>query len=184
VDAALYTVVKVLIEGIILVIVILFLFLGDVRSSLIVVGTLILTPLITFMAMNHFGISANLMSLGGLAIAIGLMVDGSVVVVENAFHQLGHRPGESKIRVVLEAATEVGTPVLFGVGIIILVFLPLMTLEGMEGKMFGPLAMTIAIALFVSLVLSLTLSPVMCSYILKGGSGEDTRMIQAINKPY
>ena len=184
VDAALYTVVKVLIEGIILVIVILFLFLGDVRSSLIVVGTLILTPLITFMAMNHFGISANLMSLGGLAIAIGLMVDGSVVVVENAFHQLGHRAGESKIRVVLEAATEVGTPVLFGVGIIILVFLPLMTLEGMEGKMFGPLAMTIAIALFVSLVLSLTLSPVMCSYILKGGSGEDTRMIQAIKKPY
>lgn len=184
VDAALYTVVKVLIEGIILVIVILFLFLGDVRSSLIVVGTLILTPLITFMAMNHFRISANLMSLGGLAIAIGLMVDGSVVVVENAFHQLGHRPGESKIRVVLEAATEVGTPVLFGVGIIILVFLPLMTLEGMEGKMFGPLAMTIAIALFVSLVLSLTLSPVMCSYILKGGSGEDTRMIQAIKKPY
>ena len=184
VDAALHTVVKVLIEGIILVIVILFLFLGDVRSSLIVVGTLVLTPLITFMAMNYFGISANLMSLGGLAIAIGLMVDGSVVVVENAFHQLGHRPGESKIRVVLEAATEVGTPVLFGVGIIILVFLPLMTLEGMEGKMFGPLAMTIAIALFVSLVLSLTLSPVMCSYILKGGSGEDTRMIQAIKKPY
>lgn len=184
VDAALNTVVKVLIEGIILVIVILFLFLGDVRSSLIVVGTLILTPLITFMAMNHFGISANLMSLGGLAIAIGLMVDGSVVVVENAFHQLGHRAGESKIRVVLEAATEVGTPVLFGVGIIILVFLPLMTLEGMEGKMFGPLAMTIAIALFVSLVLSLTLSPVMCSYILKGGSGEDTRIIQAIKKPY
>jgi cobalt-zinc-cadmium resistance protein CzcA len=184
VDAALNTVVKVLIEGVILVVIILFLFLGDVRSSLIVVGTLILTPLMTFMAMNYLGISANLMSLGGLAIAIGLMVDGSVVVVENAFHQLGHRQDESKIRVVLEAATEVGTPVLFGVGIIILVFLPLMTLEGMEGKMFGPLAMTIAIALFVSLVLSLTLSPVMCSYILKGGSGEDTRFIQAIKRPY
>jgi cobalt-zinc-cadmium resistance protein CzcA len=184
VDSALHTVVKVLIEGIILVIVILFLFLGDVRSSLIVVGTLILTPLITFMAMNYYGISANLMSLGGLAIAIGLMVDGSVVVVENAFHQLGHRPGESKVRVVLEAATEVGTPVLFGVGIIILVFLPLMTLQGMEGKMFAPLALTIAIALFVSLVLSLTLSPVLCSYMLKGGSGEDTRMIKAMKRPY
>ena len=183
-DAALHTVVKVLIEGIILVIIVLFLFLGDVRSSLIVVGTLILTPLITFMAMNYYGISANLMSLGGLAIAIGLMVDGSVVVVENAFHQLGHRSDESKIRVVLEAAAEVGTPVLFGVGIIILVFLPLMTLEGMEGKMFAPLALTIAIALFVSLILSLTLSPVLCSYILKGGSGEDTRLIQAIKKPY
>ncbi|MEK9939677.1 MAG: efflux RND transporter permease subunit, partial [Methylotenera sp.] len=113
VDAALNTVTKVLIEGIILVILILFLFLGDVRSSVIVVATLILTPLITFMVMNRYGISANLMSLGGLAIAIGLMVDGSVVVVENAFHHLGHRPDESKIRVVLEAAAEVGTPVLF-----------------------------------------------------------------------
>jgi heavy metal efflux system protein len=184
VDAALHTVTKVLIEGIVLVIVILFLFLGDVRSSLIVVGTLILTPLITFMAMNYYGISANLMSLGGLAIAIGLMVDGSVVVVENAFHHLGHRKDESKIRVVFEAAAEVATPVLFGVGIIILVFLPLMTLQGMEGKMFAPLAYTIAIALFVSLVLSLTLTPAMCSFILKGGSGEDTRMIQLIKRPY
>ncbi|MDR5170543.1 efflux RND transporter permease subunit [Methylobacillus sp. Pita2] len=184
VDSALHTVTKVLIEGIILVIIILFLFLGDVRSSLIVVSTLILTPLITFMAMNYYGISANLMSLGGLAIAIGLMVDGSVVVVENAFHHLGHRPGESKVRVVLEAAAEVGTPVLFGVGVIILVFLPLMTLQGMEGKMFAPLALTIAIALFISLVISLTLSPVLCSYILKGGSGEDTRLIQAIKRPY
>ncbi|SDK81075.1 cobalt-zinc-cadmium resistance protein CzcA [Methylophilus rhizosphaerae] len=184
VDAALHTVTKVLIEGIILVIVILFLFLGDVRSSLIVVGTLILTPLITFMVMNHYGISANLMSLGGLAIAIGLMVDGSVVVVENTFHHLGHRHGESKIRIVLEAAAEVATPVLFGVGIIILVFLPLMTLQGMEGKMFAPLAYTIAIALFVSLILSLTLTPALCSYMLKGGSGEDTRLIQAIKRPY
>jgi len=184
VDAALFTVSKVLVEGIILVVLILFLFLGDVRSSVIVVATLILTPLITFMAMNHYDISANLMSLGGLAIAIGLMVDGSVVVVENAFHHLGHRQGESKIRVVLEAASEVATPVLFGVGIIILVFLPLMTLQGMEGKMFAPLALTIAIALFVSLIISLTLSPVLCSYILKGGSGEDTKFIQFIKKPY
>lgn len=184
VDAALHTVTKVLIEGILLVVIILFLFLGDVRSSLIVVGTLILTPLITFMVMNRFGISANLMSLGGLAIAIGLMVDGSVVVVENAFHHLGHRQEESKIRVVLEAAAEVGTPVLFGVGIIILVFLPLMTLQGMEGKMFAPLAFTIAIALLISLILSLTLSPVLCSYMLKGGSGEDTRLIGFIKKGY
>jgi len=184
VDAALFTVTKVLIEGVILVIIILFLFLGDVRSSVIVVATLILTPLITFIAMNQLGISANLMSLGGLAIAIGLMVDGSVVVVENTFHHLGHRKDESKVRIVLEAASEVATPVLFGVGIIILVFLPLMTLQGMEGKMFAPLALTIAIALFVSLVISLTLSPVLCSYILKGGSGEDTKFIQFIKTPY
>lgn len=184
VDAALGTVTKVLIEGIILVIAILFIFLGDARSSLIVVATLILTPLITFMVMNHLHISANLMSLGGLAIAIGLMVDGSVVVVENTFHHLGHRKNESKVRVVFEAASEVATPVLFGVGIIILVFLPLMTLEGMEGKMFGPLAYTIAIALFVSLVLSLTMTPALCSYALKGGNGEDTRFIKAIKRPY
>ena len=126
--------------------------LKDVRSSLIVVMTLLLTPLITFIAMNYLGISANLMSLGGLTIAIGLMVDGSVVVVENTFHRLGHDKTNSKLRVVLESATEVGKPVLFGVGIIILVFIPLMTLTGMEGKMFSPLAVTIAIALYTFIV--------------------------------
>jgi cobalt-zinc-cadmium resistance protein CzcA len=187
VDAALDTVIKVLIEGVLFVIVVLFLFLGDVRSSLIVISTLVLTPLLTFMVMNKFGISANLMSLGGLAIAIGLMVDGSVVVVENAFARLshGHSEGEhNKIRVIFEAVKEVAVPVIFGVGIIILVFLPLMTLEGMEGKMFAPLAYTIAIALAVSLVLSLTLTPVLCTYVLKGGSEEDTRLIRALKRPW
>ncbi|MBI5861341.1 MAG: efflux RND transporter permease subunit [Rhodocyclales bacterium] len=188
VDAALKTVIKVLIEGIFLVVIVLFLFLGDVRSSLTVVATLVLTPLLTFMAMNHYGISANLMSLGGLAIAIGLMVDGSVVVVENAFAHLGRRQeDESRIRVIFGAVKEVATPVIFGVGIIILVFLPLMTLQGMEGKMFAPLAYTIAIALFVSLVLSLTLTPVLSSYLLKvaPGQGEhDTKLITAIKRPY
>jgi heavy metal efflux system protein len=152
VNSAMSTVAKVLAEGIILVIVILFIFLGDVRSSLIVVATLVLTPLLTFMAMNQIGLSANLMSLGGLAIAIGLMVDGAVVVVENAFARLGDpaNKDEPKSRVILKAAAEVGKPVLYGVGIIILVFLPLLSLEGMEGKMFAPLAMTIAIALAIS----------------------------------
>ncbi len=186
VDAALHTVVKVLIEGIFLVIVVLFLFLGDVRSSLIVVASLILTPLLTFMVMNHYGISANLMSLGGLAIATGLIVDGSVVVVENAFGRLAENKGRgmSRVRVVLEAAEEVATPVAFGVGIIILVFLPLMTLQGMEGKMFAPLAFTIAIALFVSLILSLTLTPVLCSYLLVGKDEHDTRLVALAKKPY
>jgi cobalt-zinc-cadmium resistance protein CzcA len=186
VNAAMLNVAKVLIEGIILVVIVLFVFLGDVRSSLIVVATLILTPLLTFLTMNHYGISANLMSLGGLAIAIGIMVDGSVVVVENTFAKLGERlkNGESKNRIVLEAATEVGTPVLFGVGIIILVFMPLLGLEGMEGKMFGPLAMTIAIALTISLVLSFTLSPVMCSYLLKGGADHDTKFVSKLKTPY
>src|SRR5215813_12279308 len=90
VDAALHTVTKVLEEGIVLVVIVLFLFLGDLRSSAIVIATLILTPVLTFAVMNRYGISANLMSLGGLAIAIGLMVDGSVVVVENVFGKLSH----------------------------------------------------------------------------------------------
>ncbi|MDD4928017.1 MAG: efflux RND transporter permease subunit [Gallionella sp.] len=186
VDAALHTVVKVLIEGVVLVIIVLFLFLGDVRSSLVVVASLVLTPLITFIVMNHYGLSANLMSLGGLAIATGLIVDGSVVVVENAFQRLAENKGRglSRVRVVLEAATEVGTPVIFGVSIIILVFLPLMTLQGMEGKMFAPLAFTIAIALFVSLVLALTLTPVLCSYLLVGKEEHDTRLVALIKKPY
>ena len=189
VDAALWTVTKVLLEGVLLVVVVLFLFLGDVRSSLIVVGTLILTPLLTFMAMNYLGISANLMSLGGLAIAIGLMVDGSVVVVENAYLQLGRaaKTGESPTRIILRAVVEVATPVIFGVGIIILVFLPLMTLQGMEGKMFAPLAYTIAIALGISLILSLTLTPVMSTYMLKPPAHDgdhDTRLIAAMKQRY
>ena len=136
--------------------------------------------------MNRYGISANLMSLGGLAIAIGIMVDGSVVVVENTFAKLGERlkAGESKNRIILEAASEVGKPVLFGIGIIILVFMPLLSLEGMEGKMFAPMAITIAIALAISLILSFTLSPVLCSYILKGGSEDDTKVVKKLRAPY
>ncbi|MFN3325426.1 MAG: efflux RND transporter permease subunit [Bryobacteraceae bacterium] len=184
VDSALWTVERVLMEGVVLVVVILFLFLGDLRSSLIVIATLALTPLMTFMVMNHFGLSANLMSLGGLAIAIGLMIDGSVVVVENVFAKLGHCNGRNRMQVVLDAVLEVGTPVIFGIGIIILVFLPLMTLEGMEGKMFAPLAYTIAIALAISLMLSLTLSPVLSAYLLKGGAEHETLLLRMLKRPY
>ncbi len=184
VDAALHTVISVLEEGIVLVVIVLFLFLGDLRSSVIVIGTLILTPLLTFMVMNHYGLSANLMSLGGLAIAIGLMVDGSVVVVENVFSKLGHSPGQSRLKIVRDAVMDVATPVVFGVGIIILVFLPLMTLQGMEGKMFAPLAYTIAIALAISLVLSLTLSPVLAYFLLKGGAEHDTIVVRLLKRPY
>ncbi|HEY0263747.1 MAG TPA: CusA/CzcA family heavy metal efflux RND transporter [Granulicella sp.] len=192
VDAAIHTVTEVLAEGVVFVVVILFLFLGDLRSSLIVSANLLLTPLLTFLVMNRIGLSANLMSLGGLAIAIGLMVDGSVVVVENVFARLSHARSDShghpervsKLQVILDAVQEVATPTLFGVTIIILVFLPLMTLEGMEGKLFSPLAYTIAIALAISLVLSLTLSPVLSSYLLKPGSEEDTWLVRWLRKPY
>jgi cobalt-zinc-cadmium resistance protein CzcA len=184
VDAALGTVGRVLIEGIVLVVIVLFLFLGDLRSSIIVIATLLLTPALTFLIMNRYGMSANLMSLGGLAIAIGLMVDGSVVVVENVFAKLGQNPRADRGRLIYEAVMEVGTPVVFGICIIILVFLPLMTLEGMEGKMFAPLAYTIAIALGISLILSLTLSPVLSSYILRGGSEHDTFLVRWLKAPY
>jgi len=185
VDAALQTVTRVLMEGIVLVVVILALYLGDLRSSLIVIATLILTPALTFVAMNQFNLSANLMSLGGLAIAIGLMVDGSVVVVENVFSRLSTNPAESRLKSVAIAVNEVGTPVVFGICIIILVFLPLMTLEGMEGKMFAPLAYTIAIALAISLVLSLTLSPVLSFYLLKPKHGDhDTFLVRLTKRPY
>ncbi|WP_316156882.1 efflux RND transporter permease subunit [Cupriavidus sp. BIC8F] len=185
VDSALWTVTKVLLEGVVLVVIVLFLFLGDVRSSVIVLATLVLTPLLTFMVMNEVGLSANLMSLGGLAIAIGLMVDGSVVVVENAFERLGHKePGLTKTEILVKAVQEVATPVIVGVGIIILVFLPLMTLSGMEGKMFAPLAFTISIALAISLFLSLTLSPVLSSFLLKGGAEHDTHVIAFMKRHY
>ena len=186
VDAALWTVGKVLMEGIFLVVVVLFIFLGDVRSSLIVVATLIIAPLTTFIVMNQQGLSANLMSLGGLAIAIGLMVDATVVVVENVYHRLG-KAGSSmgeRVRTILDATREVATPTIFGITIIILVFLPLMTLQGIEGKMFAPLAFTIAIALAVSLIVSLVLSPVLCSYFLKGGADHDTRVIAFLKGHY
>ncbi len=184
VDASLWMVGKVLIEGIILVVVVLFIFLGDLRSSLVVIATLVITPLVTFMVMNKIGLSANLMSLGGLAIAIGLMVDGTVVVVENVFHKLGHAAPGERMRIVLEGTLEVAKPTIYGISIIILVFLPLMTLTGMEGKTFSPLALTIAIALAVSLAVSLLLSPALCSYILKGGADHDTPPIAFMKRHY
>ena len=184
VDASLWMVGKVLIEGVILVVIVLLIFLGDIRSSLVVIATLIITPLVTFMIMNRIGLSANLMSLGGLAIAIGLMVDATVVVVENVFHKIGHAPKNERLNVVLQATLDVAKPTIYGISIIILVFLPLMTLTGMEGKMFAPLALTIAIALAVSLVVSLILSPALCSYILKGGSDHDTRPIAWMKRHY
>lgn len=184
VDAAIHTVTEVLEEGIVLVVIVLFLYLGDLRSSLIVSANLLLTPLLTFLIMNRIGLSANLMSLGGLAIAIGLMVDGSVVVVENVFARLSHGSRLTRLHLVRDAVAEVATPVIFGVLIIVLVFLPLMTLEGTEGKMFAPLAYTIAIALLISLALSLTLSPALSMFWLKGGSEQDTRFVRWLRTPY
>lgn len=186
VDGALSTVQTTLMESLILVIVVLSIFLGTVRTSFVVCFTLIITPLITFLVMNHYGMPANLMSLGGLTIALGMMVDPTVVVVENIYQRLGEAKdtGKSKFDVIVDAVAEVGTPVIFGLIVTVLVFLPLMTLEGMEGKTFSPLAVTISISLFIALLVSLLLSPVLCDYLLKGGSEQDTKVIAVLKKGY
>ena len=183
---ALHTVYKSLTEGVALVVIVLFLFLGNIRSALIVVGTLVLAPLATFIVMGQIGLTANLMSLGGLAIAIGMIVDGSVVVVENVYRHLSHHSAAAipRVQLVTHAVKEVGQPVVFGILIIIIVFLPLLSLSGMEGKMFKPLAYTIMIALLVSLVLSLTLSPVLCSLVLRQGSEEDPWILRQTKRLY
>lgn len=186
VEKCLETVTKALQEGGIFVVIVLFLFLGNVRSALIVAVTLPIAALITFIAMKQIGLSANLMSLGGLSIAIGMMADGTVVMVENIFRYLSEKKStkENRAHIILEAANEVSKPIVFGIIIIIIVFLPLFTLQGMEGKMFSPMAYTISIALFASLVLSLTLSPVLCSLFLKGGSEKDVFIIRWLKKFY
>ncbi len=186
ITAALNTVYKALLEGIVLVILILFLFLGNVRSALIVTAALVITPLTTFIVMDQAGLTANLMSLGGLVIAIGMMVDGSVVIVENVYRHLSGRHKEEMDRkeLIIRAAKEVGQPVIIGILIIIIVFLPILSLQGMEGKMFKPLAYTIMIALLISLILSLTLSPVLCSLVLKRGSERETILIRWAKRLY
>ena len=174
ISAALKTVYKALAEGIVLVVIVLFLFLGDTRSALIVAATLTVTPLVTFFVMDQFGLTANLMSLGGLAIAIGMMVDASVVVVENVHRHLSdpHHQGLPRQSIILNAGREVARPVVFGIMIIIIVFMPILSFEGMEGKMFKPMAYTIMIALMVSLILSITLSPVLCQLSLRAGHSD------------
>jgi cobalt-zinc-cadmium resistance protein CzcA len=137
--------------------------------------------------MQRLGLSANLMTLGGLAIAIGEIADGSLVVVENVYRHLAannRSPQKSKLEVILQATKEVGRPILFGILIISVVFLPLMTLHGMEGKMFAPLAYTLVIALLASVVVTLTLSPVLCSILLRGDHPEETRLTLWMKQRY
>lgn len=179
VDRAMHTVSEALLEGGVLVLLVLMLFLGNIRSALIVTLVLPLSALVAFIMLNAFGYSANLMSLGGLAIGIGMIVDGAVVMTENIFRHLAEDHGKRNIvEVVRESALEVARPIVFGISIITVVFLPLFTLEGFEGKMFAPLAFTIAAALAGSLVLSLTLVPVLSTFILKGKLSEkDTWLV-------
>jgi cobalt-zinc-cadmium resistance protein CzcA len=179
VKRAIGTVSQALGEAIVLVVILLVLFLGNMRAAMVVAITLPLAVLITFILMQQFGMSANLMSLGGLAIAIGMLVDAAVVVVENIISHLAvTRQHVSPLHVIYRAVKEVIVPVSAGVAIIIIVFLPLMTLQGLEGKLFIPVALTIVFALAASLLLSLTIIPVLASFLLKGGSHEDPWLVR------
>ncbi|MBA8885771.1 efflux RND transporter permease subunit [Dokdonella fugitiva] len=188
VNAAVGTAVRALIEGSLLVAVILFLFLGELRSALVVVIALPLAMLIAFICMEQVGLSANLMSLAGLAIGIGMMVDGAVVMVENAFRIMAERKAHGqpvdRTAAVLAAAREVASPIAFAIGIIIVVFLPLFSLQGLEGKMFKPMAFNISFAMAGSLILALTLIPVLAALVLKPKEEKDTRLVAFLKRHY
>jgi len=188
VEKAVNTAVSALVEGSILVAIVLFLFLGEIRSAVVVIAALPLAMLIAFIFMYEAGLSANLMSLAGLAVGIGMMVDGAVVMVENAFRIMAERleSGEpvDKTSAVLTAAREVANPIAFAIMIIIVVFLPLFALEGLEGKLFKPMAFNISFAMAGSLVLTLTLIPVLAAIILKPKEERDTWLVRVIQKRY
>jgi len=188
VEKAVSTATNALIEGSILVAIILFLFLGELRSAIVVITALPLAMLIAFIFMDVAGLSANLMSLSGLAIGIGMMVDGAVVMVENSFRVMAERreAGETVNRTsaVLEAAREVANPISFAILIIIVVFLPLFSLEGLEGKLFKPMAFNISFAMAGSLILTLTIIPVLAALILKPKEERDTFLAAWIKKRY
>jgi len=187
VDKAVDTVLHALLEAIALVIILLILFLGNLRAALVVALALPLAALFTFILMNTMGMSANLMSLGGLAIAIGMLVDAAVVVVENLITHLAHAEKAQRLprlHVIYRATREVAGPVVSGILIIIIVFLPLLTLQGLEGKLFTPVALTIVFALSGSLVLSLTVIPVIASYLLKEVSHEEPWLPRQLQKLY
>ncbi len=168
VEACVKTVTNALIQGVFLVALVLLVFMGGVRPSIVVALSIPFSIFFAFILMNVFGISANLMSLGGLAIAIGMMVDATIVMVDNVDSMLlKANPAEPKIHVVARACNEVGRPIAFAISIIIIVFLPLFTLQGVEGKMFRPLAYTVALAMFGSLLFAVLLAPVFSQLLMK-----------------
>ena len=187
VDRAVHTVGKALLEAVVLVLALLLAFLGNLRAAIVVALMLPLSALGTFVLMRQFGLSANLMSLGGLAIAIGMLVDGAVVVIENVETALAGGDRARRVpllHLVYRASREVAAPVTSGIAIIIIVFLPLLSLQGLEGKLFGPVALTIVFALAVSLVLSLTLVPVLASWLLRTAPAHEPWLVRQLGRAY
>ena len=183
VQRAIGTVAKALAEATVLVLVLLLLFLGNLRAALVVALILPLSALATFVLMQQWGLSANLMSLGGLAIAIGLLVDAAVVVVENIEARQAEL-GISRLHTFYRATLEVATPVSAGMVVIMIVFLPLLTLQGLEGKLFGPVALTIVFALGASLLLSFTVIPVFASVALRSGHHATPWLVRKLEAGY
>ncbi len=175
-----------LLEGAILITLVLLLFLGNVRSALIVVMTLPFCVLIASLMMGVEKLSANLMSLGGIAIAIGMLADGSIVMVENIHRHLSEKKDveQNKFGVILQAAHEVGRPITFAILIIVLVFLPLFTLQGVEGKLFSPMAFTISFALLGSILAALVVVPVLSMYLLRGHAGKEFILVRKLKQGY
>ncbi|HQR03602.1 MAG: efflux RND transporter permease subunit [Proteobacteria bacterium] len=187
VERAVGTVAKALLEAIVLVLLLLLAFLGNLRAALVVAIALPLAALSTFILMESAGLSANLMSLGGLAIAIGLLVDAAVVVVENVETQLARQDALARLpraHLVFRAVREVAVPVVSGIAIIVIVFLPLLTLEGLEGKLFIPVALAIVFALSSSLVLALTVVPTLSSLLLRQGPAHPPWLMQKLEALY
>jgi len=187
INKAVWTVEKALLEAFVLIIIILFLFLMNVRAATLVLLSVPISVLSALAVMQHYGISANLMSLGGLAIAIGMMVDGSVVMVENIFKHLEKtQSGDHGIALrITEASREVVRPVLFAVLIILLVFTPLFSLEGVEGKMFTPMALSICFAMFASLLVAIFVMPVLATYAFtKGVVHKESPVLAPISRAY
>jgi cobalt-zinc-cadmium resistance protein CzcA len=183
------TVTAALLQGIVLVVLVLLVFMGGIRPSIVVALSIPFSIFFAFILMNIYEISANLMSLGGLAIAIGMMVDGTIVMVENVDQRLRESSeSESRMHVIARACSEVARPILFAIAIIIIVFLPLFTLQGVEGKTFKPLAYTVALAMGGSLIFAILLSPVIASLLMHRPKGEnaakESLVVRMLLTPY
>lgn len=183
VDQVLATVERNLLEGALLVVVVIFLFLGNWRAGLIVAVTIPISMLFATNWMLQWGIAGSLMSLG--AIDFGLLVDSSIIQVENAVRRLGENPGKPKLDVVREAAVEVLGPTMFGQFVIIVVYLPILTLQGIEGRLFRPMALTVVFALVGATLASITLVPVLSSYFLRQTSGNhENALVRGLQRMY
>ncbi|GAA9733347.1 efflux RND transporter permease subunit [Helicobacter pylori] len=181
---AIATVSKTLIEAVVLIIITLFLFLGNLRASVAVGVILPLSLSVAFIFIKFSDLTLNLMSLGGLVIAIGMLIDSAVVVVENAFEKLSANTKTTKLHAIYRSCKEIAVSVVSGVVIIIVFFVPILTLQGLEGKMFRPLAQSIVYALLGTLVLSITIIPVMSSLVLKATPHSETFLTRFLNRIY